>query len=154
MTFTAGEILTASKLNSEIGLSTNAGDIQNTVGTTTSTTFTATLTGGTAVGVAFVAPASGAVIFHYNSLMTNSGANFSYSSPQVRTGGTVGSGTIVLAVIDDYALTHQGTNQDRYGGTKRLTGLSPGVTYNVQMLHRASAGTGTFSRKELIVTPG
>lgn len=149
--FYAGQRLTAAAVNDVLGVTED--DVQAAVGTTTSTSYTATLTGGTACSSTFVAPTSGKVVIHYDALMQNSGANFSYSAPQVRTGSSIGSGTVVFGADDAYALTHNGTNALRYGGSAPVTGLTAGATYNIQLLHRVTAGTGTYSRKSIIVEP-
>lgn len=128
-------------------------DRQNTLGTTTSTTYTATLTSGTACGVAFVAPPSGAVLIHNASNMFNSGANHEFCTVQVRTGGSIGSGTIVFTAADQDAIVANGTPADRHGVTILVTGLTEGSTYNAQQLFKTEAGTGSFSNKFLVVQP-
>ena len=126
------------------------GDIQVTNGTTGSTTYTSTLTGGVACGTAFVAPASGVVNIHYTSEVNNTGG-YTFATIRVRTGGVVGSGSDFLAVSDNDAVFHN-TNI-RVGATRRLAGLAAGSTYNVQLLHKVTAGTGTVGKKEVGVTP-
>lgn len=148
--YAGGELLSATASNNAHGAA--ASDTQITAGTSTSGSFTATLTGGTAAGVVFTTPTSGLVVILYNTLMQNSGANFTYFSPQIRTGSTIGSGTIVAAASDDTALTHHGTNALRYGGSQIMV-LTALTVYNVQLLHRVTAGTGTWSRKHVIVLP-
>lgn len=127
---------------------------QNTSGSTTSTTYTATLTGGTACGTAFVAPPSGKVIVHNSGFIDNSSTGRSYMTFRIRTGGTVGSGTDVVAAVDDNAVTCLGTDDLTAGRAIHVTGLTPGTTYNCQQLFKASAGTtASFSWKHLIVAP-
>lgn len=133
-----------------IAASRSLSDVQSANGTTTSTTFTATLTGGTACGIAFVAPASGVVIIH-NSLGLFNTADFSICTIEVRTGSTIGSGTVVLAASDDYAIVHKNANLNQFGRATRLPGLTPGGSYNVRQQFRVPSGTGNFQRKELIV---
>ncbi|CAL9607709.1 hypothetical protein SUDANB95_05524 [Actinosynnema sp. ALI-1.44] len=130
---------------------TSVDNIQNTAGTTTSTTYTTTLTGGTACGVSFTAPASGVVIIHNNSEQFNAGG-LALATIQVRAGASIGSGTLVLTASDDEA--NFSSDDNRTGVTRRLSGLTPWASYNVQQLYRVTAGTGTFSRKSLIVQPG
>ena len=126
---------------------------QVTSGTTTSASYTATLTGGTACGVAFVAPASGKVVIVNTVQSSNSGAGNSFCAIHVRTGAVVGSGTDVLASSDDEAHTNTGTSAFRFSVSRLLTGLTPGASYNVQQEFKASSGTATFSRKHLFVDP-
>jgi hypothetical protein len=39
------------------------------------------------------------------------------------------------------------------GATTFVNGLTPGASYNVRLLHRVSANTGTIALRELIVEP-
>lgn len=154
MTFVAGQFLTASLLNSTWTPSTE--DTQNTLGSTTSTTFTATLTGGTACGVTFVAPLSGIVWVFNNCFVENTGAAArAYCTHRVRTGGTIGSGVDVVAAADENAIAAAGGAGDDMasGRAFRVTGLTPGQTYNVQQLFRVSGSTGNFAWKRLGVEP-
>lgn len=146
--------LTAAELNGDFGALeglTTVGDAQATNGTTTSVTYTSTLTGGTACGIAFTAPPSGKVLVHNNSRMFNSGANHNLCSIHVRTGSTIGSGTDVLAASDANAVAYFGSNDDRRGATTLVSGLTPGAAYNVIQSFKVTAGTGNFSNKSLIV---
>lgn len=122
--------------------------------TTTSTSFTATISGSTPeMGVAFTAPTSGKVQIIWTAGMSNgSSPNIAQISPQVRTGSTVNSGTIVLAA--DAARSTLTTTSSRHAGVYVLTGLTPGNSYNATMLHRSfTAGTSSFDNRELTVVP-
>lgn len=159
--FLALEELVAADLNShfdddrarldDLESLTTVADTQNTNGTTTSVTYTSTLTGGTACGIAFVAPPSGKVKIENNCRIFNSGANHSLCSIHVRNGSTIGSGTDVLAAADAQAIAYFGANDDRRGGSTLVTGLTPGNSYNVQQEFKVTGGTGNFSNKHLIV---
>lgn len=151
--FLAGQRLTAQALNDV--WTDSEEDTQNTLGTTTSTSFTATLTGGTACGTSFTAPASGIVLITSASFCENSGTARSYCTIRVRTGAIVGSGTDVTAAIDDNSVSIQGSAGDdtAMGRAYRITGLTPGTVYNVQQLFRVSGSTGTFAWKRLAVYP-
>lgn len=156
MAFLAGQRLSAQQLNDTLGVAVS--DVEDAVGTLTATAYTATLTGGTACGVVFTAPLSGKIEVLYNSLMQNSAAGVTYSAPQIREGSTIGTGTLFLTADDTYALTFQ-TNANtlnvalRYGGNLYVSGLVAGRVYNVQLMHRVTAGTGTVSRKRLSIEP-
>lgn len=152
-TFLAGAILTAQTLND--AFTDSQSDAQDTLGSTTSTGFTATLTGGTACGVAFVAPTSGIVMIFNNSFVENSGTARSYCNIRVRTGSSIGSGSDVLASTDETSIAIQGSAGDdaAMGRAFRITGLTPGQSYNVQQLFRVSGSTGTFAWKRLSVVP-
>src|ERR1044071_5530487 len=124
MAILGGDPATATQITDELG--TSLGDTQNTDGTTTSTTYTSTLTGGTACGFSFVAPPSGKVRIYNNCELNNSGG-FSLCTIRVRTGGTVGSGSDVVAASDNNTLFHN-TNI-RLGISVLVTGLAAGSTY-------------------------
>ena len=137
-----------------IGMTT-VWDKQVTTGTTTSTSYTATLAGGTACGVTFVAPPTGVAVILATCQMSNTTASaYNYYSPQVRAGGTIGSGTLVLTASDDDAdVWNSTTLAGRNTVAVLVAGLTAGSVYNVQGLHKVSAGTGAFTRKQLIVMP-
>jgi hypothetical protein len=126
-----------------------------TSGTTTSTTYTATLTGGTACGVVFIPPASGSVMVINNCELSNSGANVTRCGFVVRTGGSIGTGTVIAAASDARAIRTDGTTTGviRTACTHIVTGLIPGSTYNAQQVFAVSAGTGTYLNKNLAVIP-
>lgn len=152
MTFTAGQRPGAGGFNNEFGVTLNS--IQTASGTTTSTTYTATLTGGVACAVVFVAPTSGKVLIHNTLRSFTSTTGFVYCSIEVRTGATPGSGTVVQAAADSLAHLHQTNVQAyRFGVVGMLTGLVAGDTYNARQLFRVSTGTGTYLDKELIIQP-
>ncbi|MFI7677866.1 hypothetical protein [Actinophytocola sp. NPDC049390] len=144
----AGQRLTANVL----GVAESSAETAS--GSTTSTTYTATLTGGTACGVAFVAPASGTVLVHNSSFVDNSTSGRSYMTFRIRTGGTIGSGTDVVAAVDDNAVSVLGADDASFGRAVMVEGLTAGATYNCQQLFKASAGTtATFQWKKLVVQP-
>lgn len=126
-------------------------DRQDTSGTTTSTSYTATLTGGTTCSAVFVAPPSGAVIIHNRFYGFNGGANFNFCSREVRAGAVVGSGTVFSAANDNTAVVRNGVSAD--GSPDHVTGLTAGSTYNVRQMFRVDGNTGTFIYKHLIVQP-
>lgn len=154
-TFPAGRKLRASELN-QITAALNVASASNadpTTRTTTSASFTTALTAANICGTSFVAPPSGIVEVHWAAYMFNSGSNFTQTSPSVRTGGTVGSGTVILASADARSTTHNGTTGEREGAMTRVTGLTAGATYNVALEHRVGAGTGSFQNREVTVVP-
>lgn len=123
------------------------GTLHNSI---TSTSYAA---GSPACQVAFIAPTTGRVLIEWAAFLDNNGANTTFITPQVREGASLGSGTIVLAASDENALFHLNTNQLRAGCFYPLDGLVPGASYNVQLMHRVTGGTGTVDDREVIVTP-
>jgi hypothetical protein len=128
-------------------------DTQNASGTTTSGSFTATLSGGTACGVTFVAPPSGKVMVFNCMEIANSSGSYSYGGFQVRAGGSIGSGTVFLAVSVDTAVNANTADLRTQSRPVLVTGLTSGSTYNVQQLFARDANTLTALRKSLTVIP-
>lgn len=131
----------------------SATDTQNTSGTTTSTSFTATLSGGTACSVTFTAPTSGNIQVVNSASISNSTTQNTWVSWELRTGSTPGSGTAIASADNNRALTHNGTTSERASIVDVWTGLSAGTVYNVRQMYRVSSGTGTFVSKSLSVIP-
>jgi hypothetical protein len=128
-------------------------DAQPTIGSTSSTAYTATLAGGTACGLSFIAPPSGQVYVSNNMAAFNGIAGgYALCTIRVRTGGVVGSGADVFAASDDEAVY---TSFDDLSASRRtlVTGLTPGSTYNAQQLFRVLSNTANYQRKKLIVEP-
>lgn len=139
---------------------TPAGDSEGTDETGfTSTSYTA---GATPCGVAFVAPTGGQVLILWGVRLECNTASpvRCHASISVRTGGTLGSGTVVSATDDNSSIE---TPTDATGGSntriqasrhRRVTGLTPGDTYNVQIEHKMSAaGNGDIFYRDVDVFP-
>jgi hypothetical protein len=110
----------------------------------TSTSF---VVGSPQVGLTFVAPLSGIVFVQVDAhLEENTNGNSAYCGFELRDGGTIGSGTVIVAASTDWAV---GTSNSvvsggaaRVNGMKRrlVTGLTPGATYNVRTMHLTTPG--------------
>lgn len=128
-------------------------------GSTTSTTYTATLTGSTTPQRAFVANQAGKVLIHWSAYMTHSIANgFCYMSFEIRDGASLGAGSVVVAASDTNAIINRvsgaGSDDAQYGSSKLITGLTPGNSYNIQGLYKlVTAGTLTVVARRIIVQP-
>lgn len=130
-------------------------------GTTTSTSFTTTRSGATSpVGVSFTAPPSGKVMIAWAAGLQNSstGANaYSLVTFQIRQGTTIGSGTSVVAGDDNKSLqVHNlasGNGERQMGRTEAYFSLTAGNSYNVSLMFRVGANTGTFSRVSITLIP-
>lgn len=128
-------------------------------GSTTSTSYTATLSGSTTPQKAFVAPPSGKVLIHWSCYMTHSIASgFAHMSFEVRNGASLGAGTVFLAASDTNSVmtrvSDAGNDDVQFGSTKLVTGLTPGNSYNIQGLYKiVVAGTGTYINRRIIVQP-
>ena len=118
--------------------------------TTTSTTFEAA---GTDCAVTFTAPTTGRVMISIAARMINSGTGGTLACPETREGAVIGSGAIVEVAIEANTISHYGASFSAQGKTSLLSGLTPGAVYNTRMMVRASAGTGTFANRNVLVTP-
>ncbi|HEV7651328.1 MAG TPA: hypothetical protein VGP26_24525 [Actinophytocola sp.] len=156
MAFGSGARLTAGLLNGTFPPSSS--DTQVTLGSTTSTSFVETLTGGTACSFTFVAPLSGAVIVNNSGLVDQNTSTTArgYLGWIIREGGSIGSGTTFLAATDDDCVTNIGLDDISAGRARRVTGLTAGGIYNIRQRFRTSAAAGTgavFVGKHLAVVP-
>jgi hypothetical protein len=127
----------------------------------TATGFTNTV-GGTSTsplifGVSFIAPPSGEVFVVARALAgTATAAGYVFLDFEVKTGATVGSGTIVRAGGDLTASVFQSSTASQQGTLITddvVTGLTPGAAYNATLIYRSSAGTGSFNRRHIAVLP-
>jgi hypothetical protein len=120
----------------------------------TNTAYATTGQAGGNCGVAFMAPTTGRVLLKYGAQIINGATPSSIVAPVIREGGTVGSGTSVLAAADDNAVSAVGATGGSRFREKLVTGLTPGATYNVRLEHRvSSASTGSVLRRVVIVAP-
>jgi hypothetical protein len=136
-------------------------DTVSTQSSTAETGFTSTsYTGGTSpVGIAFTAPTSGRVeVFWHCRFESNTAGVLVLVSAAVRTGTTVGSGTVVVAAADAQALVHaadasSGTNQRLGSGTALvISGLTAGSSYNARIEFKMNAaGNGDIFDRYLSV---
>lgn len=117
--------------------------------TTTSTSYTDTLTGTSALSVAFTVPASGRVEITVASDLSNTGGQAAYVSYRF-------SGAYTAAASDDWALGSWGTNAMRASMTYLHTGLTgfAGQVVTVTLQHKAvGGGTASFGRRRIHVNP-
>lgn len=128
-------------------------------GTTTSTSYTNTLTTTGIHGVAFIAPASGKVQFIGRSSGGSSTVGqYAQIDYEVRTGSTVGSGSVVRATTNDTAsvfLSSTSGGQGPLNVSGIVSGLTPGAVYNVALTYASSNGasTASFNRRYTAVYP-
>jgi hypothetical protein len=83
-----------------------------------------------------------------------------FASPEIRTGGVVGSGTLVgSAANSDRGLTvGRAVNSGAIAllqASRRCfyTGLTPGATYNARILHCVDGGGGSMLYREVMIEP-
>lgn len=120
-------------------------------------TNTAFSLGTTTVGVTFVAPTSGAVKITWACRFAlGTDTNLTVVSAEVRTGSTVGSGTVVSAADNDSALElgQAATTRLQAAQYRDVTGLTAGSTYNVSIWHHTSSGdSATIYNRRVMVEP-
>ncbi|HEY9415884.1 MAG TPA: hypothetical protein VIQ30_14065 [Pseudonocardia sp.] len=126
--------------------------------TVTGTTFIPT---ATVCGTSFTAPPTGSVYvtLSVTKSTTSSGA-LGYSSFEIRTGSTVGSGTVFTAASLNAGVavgaTVTGITIDRIQASRRVlvTGLTAGATYNVQTMHQTTpSGNTVILYREVLIEP-
>lgn len=141
---TTGRLIVSNGPNSveqrEIAQTTN-----DAAGTTTSTTYTATLTGGGTSPAVTVDCGFHALIF-MSSAIANSSTNSSVLSFAV-------SGNTTSAAADSRALIMDGgtAKDDRMGVTNLFGNLSSPGSHTFTMQYKVSASTGTFTRRRIQV---
>jgi hypothetical protein len=122
--------------------------------------------GSTTVGTTFIAPPSGKVAVHWAGHMTQSiNGGTTLLSPEMKTGGTVGSGTLVgsaangdRAVVCSRAVnTSPGVSQLNASNFAVYQGLTAGNTYNVRLMHcvdhPTQTCTGSLTYRQVMVVP-
>lgn len=122
------------------------------------TVSTSTAKGDTTCGVAFVAPPSGNVqVFFDGVFQRAAGTGQLYMGPEVKTGSTVGSGTVVFAPTADPGAKVGTSGSDLIAGScqKLITGLTAGSSYNVCAVYFAvspsSMTMNYFSRRVTVI---
>ena len=125
---------------------------------TSQSAFTSTTFAGGSVncGHSFVAPPSGIVtILVYGDIAQTVAGDTTFLSAEVRTGGTVGSGTVVAAAADAKAVTcHYEMVEVEASAHWTVTGLTPGSTYNVRTMHKVSSGgSGSAFHRRVTTLP-
>lgn len=131
-------------------------DLSHTLATTNSNTFTALLdTSGNSCGHSFIAPASGKVRITWGgNFFTSVIGSTVYIGTAVKTGATVGAGTLVSDVVDGECQGYSDNNADVGSRDRIVTGLTPGNTYNVRLSWRnTGAATANGNRPFVITTP-
>lgn len=126
-----------------------------------SSTSTSYLPGTTPTGVTFTCPPSGRVMITISSYFgQTTNANEAIVSFALRTGSTIGSGTVVLAATGTRALVcGMAVNSGapaRLQASRRIavTGLTPGNPYNVRIEFATNpAGAVAIFTREIIVEP-
>lgn len=116
------------------------------------------------VGASFVAPDSGKAFVTVGGRFQNeTTANTTYLGFEVRTGATVGGGTVVTGyAADNGRAVGVGANATgftfaRLGASRRwlVTGLTPGTSYNARVMYagQVAGGTATIFNRDLTIEP-
>jgi hypothetical protein len=153
MAFLAGERITAGRLNEEIPSVETTSYQGASAGQTTSSTSYTSLSGDPAV--TFVAPRSGKVTLRWGATtVCGDATTLSMMSIEVREGGTIGAGTVVLASDDTRAITHEGLEDENGAFEYVLPALNEGATYNARCTYKRFSGvsTCTWARRWISAT--
>jgi hypothetical protein len=119
--------------------------------------------GANQCGTTFTAPTSGRVLIFWGARMQSNtvGARV-HVSVSVRTGSTVGAGTVVSAATDDSSIESVQAATGAAGAGTRMqasrhrdvSGLTPGSVYNVQVEHKTSiSASGDVYLRDVSVLP-
>ncbi len=149
MAFFAGQKLTAAAMNAAVPLNEEQSAVNTSFGTSTSTSYTSTLTGATTVTLAFVAPTSGKIEVNFTaSVIPDAAPNAGFVS--VALSGAAGT---VAASDDWWAFAYTTDAANDYHGTvtrtKVFTGLVAGAAGVITMNHKVSAGSCTFTNRQV-----
>lgn len=136
----------------------DARDTNTTNGTTTSTSYTNSLTTTGIRGVKFNAPPSGKVMITATCNASGNTVNmFHFLGIEVREGAVIGSGSVFEATDENIASVTRVsvvTMDARHTVTILVEGLADSVNdYNACLTYRVTAGTGSFNRRSIVVTP-
>lgn len=116
------------------------------MGSSTSTTY---VVPANTAAVTFQAPISGIVALTWAAQAHTAPASLSAAIvPEVRTGSTVGSGTLVFTANDNNAsqvISATASLNQTCNGNWLLSGLTPGAMYNARLMWRVAAGTTTIA---------
>lgn len=158
-TWIAGEIVTAALMNAQIRdnmlsivYSPISVEDQTDLLAYTSTTFTA---GSPVCGTTFTAPDSGKILLTVSGhVECNTATEAAYISFEVRSGGTIGVGTVTTTAITDNGVgAGAGAGTGRASGSNRLliTGLTGGATSNVRTMHITTGGNSDVFYRRLLI---
>ena len=150
MTLLAGQKLHASDVSIPAYES-----FQTDSGTVAGATYTGTRTGSSNVaGYVFTAPNSGSIMVLWGAGISVTGA-FALMAFEIRTGGTLGSGTVIAAASDNVQCQGTATTETTSSNSKLITGLSAGSTYNIRAMYRTQSVsvTGTYNRPHIAHIP-
>lgn len=105
-------------------------------------------------GIAFRCGATGNHRFQWAAGLGHSVANgATLVSWELRLNSVIGSGAVVLAASDDRAIENNGGNR-QYGSFYEITGLTPGLAYNIRLMYRSGSGaSATIIRRRMSITP-
>lgn len=116
--------------------------------------------GTPACGDTFKAPSTGRVYITVSGrLSSSSNGQQAFLSYEIRTGTTVGSGTVAQAASDDRALATSravNTGAASYLSASRrqlVEGLTGGADYNIRTMHKVTGGSGGTDYRALLIEP-
>lgn len=121
---------------------------------TTHNSPTAAAMGARGGRAAVTAPASGSFLMLW-SCRVGASANAVYAAVgyEVRTGSTIGSGTVVIPFDTAHSLLNWNALRFTVGTSDMIDGLTPGSPYNIQMMMASQTGSGTFEEGRMVLIP-
>lgn len=118
-------------------------------------TNTAIANGTPIVGFALVVPASGRIMLSINVGLSSTGAAQAFAAAALRTGTTVGSGTLIVdPLVEPNARCGVTTGTYNMSAMQIVEGLTPGAFLNANVVHYVAAGgTGTLFHRRIDMVP-
>lgn len=161
--FAVGQKLTAAALDSAVMSSAkHQKAVSSTSVTTTSTTYTTTVSGGSNLSVVVTTGSEGLLrVGNFGQIGNSTAGQYAFQGFEIRTGATVGSGTIIGATMAGGVVDTQSVGVRAYATASDFVqagfvfqfdasdGVAPNTTYNIQTFYRVQANTGTFQYRIL-----
>ena len=116
--------------------------------------------GSTVCGGTFTAPSTGRVYVTVSGRLSSaSNGEQAFLSYEIRTGTSIGAGTVAQATSDNRALITSravNTGAASYLAASRrvlVTGLTGGADYNIRTMHKVTGGSGGVEYRALLIEP-
>lgn len=107
---------------------------------------------GAPTGLTFSAGPQGIVEYTASAVVVNAGGGDPKCGVMIRTGGTIGAGTIVYdPAVEPNPRWNQNIGSGAFGPTigDTVLGLTPGTVYNATVVHWTTAGTVALNSQKL-----
>lgn len=111
-----------------------------------------TTVGAAVIGLTLRAASSGRLRVGWGALMNHGGVLATYIAPQLNAGAVIGAGAVVQAASDNAAAVVSGGAAMVSSAFVAWSGLTPGASYNVFLMHHVTGGTGNIVTRHLEIS--